>query len=432
MANLMWVTPHVECGQSELVYDSPRLVQNEIDHDYWAYLMPKNTIIQGNPIMFEIEAGSDFIDLSQSTLKVRVKLTLENGDPITAESKCSPVNNTLHSMFQQITVSLKDTVISQANNCYSYRAYLENLLNYSSSAKHSWMKAFGWEDDVAGRFDLETNPAFAKRRTPFLNGGVLELKGRLHCDIAFQPRLIPSNLDVRIVLTPSAPEFCIQSFDEGEKYKLVIESAILCVRKVKLTPSKQIQFERVIARSPARIPINYIHMKTCSIAAGLTSYAQDSIFSGPLPNYIFLAMVDNAAFSGKYSANPFNFKNYDLRTLVLNFNGRSIPSRPLTPNFGRGHYLDCYETLFRSMGTYYSDGDNGISLELYANGSTIYGFNLGSDNCAHNDGLISGNIDVNIRFGAPLAQTITMVLYAQFSNTIRIDQHRNVLTDVTV
>ena len=426
----MWATPHVECGKSELVYDAPKLVQNEIDHHYWAHLTPKNTIIQGNPIMFEIEGGTDFIDLSQTALKVRVKLTLEDDDPIDNTCKVAPVNNLLHSLFQQITVSLKDTVISQANNCYSYRAYLENLLNYSSSAKHSWMKGFGWEGDSAGKFDLDTNSAIAKRRAPFLNGDVLELKGRLHCDIAFQPRLIPSNLDIRIVMTPSSPEFCIQSFDEGVKYKLVLEAATLCVRKVKLTPNKQLQFERTIARSPARIPINYIHMKTCSIAAGLTSYAQDSLFAGSLPNLIILGLLDNAAFSGQYSKNPYNFKNYDLRTLVLNMNGRQIPTRPLAPNFKRGFYLECYETLFNALGAHYSDWDNGVTLDLYANGCTLYVFNLGSDDCVHNDGLVTGNIDVNMRFGTPLPETVTMVLYAQFSNTIRIDQHRNVLSDV--
>ena len=133
--------PHHECEKSELDYDAVKLVQGSIESDYYQYLNPKNTLSSGSPLLFEIESTSDFVDLSQTTLSVQYRVAEADGTALTATSKVAPVNNTLHSLFSQVTVALKDHNITQPNSDYAYRAYLETLLNYSSSAKNTWLRA---------------------------------------------------------------------------------------------------------------------------------------------------------------------------------------------------------------------------------------------------------------------------------------------------
>lgn len=431
MAGLLREEPHYECGKSELDYTSVKYVQGDIESDYWQHLSPKNTLASGNPLLFEIESTSDFVDLSQTTISIKYRVKESDGTVLDGTSKAAPINNTLHSLFSQVTISLKDHNISQPNSAYPYRAYLETLLNYSKGAKKTWLQGSGWSMDDAGKLDAEINTALAKRRKPLEGNAVAELKGRLHSDIFFQPRLIPNGLDIRITLTQSKPEFSIQSFDAGRKYSVDIEEATLNVRKVKLSPQKQIAFEKAISTTPARLPITYCTMKSCSIAAGLTSYNQDGLFTGVLPSLIVLGLVSNEAYSGSYATNPFNFKHYDLQSLVLNVDGRSVPTRPLSPDFSKDHVLDCYDTLWQALGTQFDNWANDITLNAYTKGCTLYAFNLTPDNCPHNNSTKTGSVDLSMRFGTALPETVSLVCYASYENSIQIDMHRNVITDIS-
>ena len=430
MANLTTAKDHLHCGKSELDYSPPKLLQSDIEYEYFADLTPKNTIIPGNPLLFEIEGSSDFVDLSRTALSVQIKLTDTDGGDITAESKCAPVNNVLHSLFSQVTVTMRDSVISHPNNNYSYRAYIENLLNYSSASKETWMKNFGFHQDEAGKFDLESNGALAARGKKLIEGGILALKGRLHTDINFQSRLIPSNLDIKFSLSPSKPDFFVQSFDTGKSYRVEIVSASLRVRKVKLFPARQISFENQIRKSPIKIPITHVQMKTCSIPQGLNSFSRDGLFSGVLPKLVICGLVDNRAYTGNYRSTPFNFKHFDVNSFQLNVNGRSVPTQALTPDYERDSFIDAYETLYTSLGLQFADFDNGITPELYKNGCTLYAFNLGSDSyCPHDDAVVTGTVDLNMRFKNPLPNTVSLILYSQFDGLITIDSYRNVLID---
>ena len=49
----------------------------------------------------------------------------------------APVNNFLHSIFNQVDGYFNKKLVSPANNAYPYRAYLESLLNYGPTVKSS-------------------------------------------------------------------------------------------------------------------------------------------------------------------------------------------------------------------------------------------------------------------------------------------------------
>ena len=69
--------------------------------------------------------------------------------------------------------------------------------------------------------------------------------GRLHLDICEQNKLIPNNVDVRLQLQISKPEFCLIIPDtDKHKYKLNIANAVLYIRQVKLNPSIMLAQEK--------------------------------------------------------------------------------------------------------------------------------------------------------------------------------------------
>jgi hypothetical protein len=88
-------------------------------------------------------------------------------------------------------------------------------------------------------------------------------------------------------------------------------------------------------------------------------------------------MVDADAFNGTYTKNPFNFKNYDITTMGLTVNGENLPGKPLQLKFGAdSNYISAFQTLYACAHKIFDNQGNGITREEYANGYTLFVFDL--------------------------------------------------------
>ena len=121
--------------------------------------------------------------------------------------------------------------------------------------------------------------------------------------------------------------------------------------------------------------------------------------------------------------------------IALSVGGTSVPGKALQPDFEMGDYMNCYMTLFSGMGSMYQDEGNHIDREEYKNGYTLICFDLSPD-------LEEGGGYVNLRknwysftrgaLQKEFTETVNIVVYGEFENTIEIDQYRSVVTDFTL
>ena len=127
---------HTEaCLKSELDLFSLPLTQTAVESSRWVFYKPVSSLSDESPIEFCINSQSeDYRDLAHTMLKVSVQLTPHNKD---SDSLVAPVNNFLHSIFNQVDVYFNQKLVSPPNNIYPYRAYIETLLNYGPAAKAS-------------------------------------------------------------------------------------------------------------------------------------------------------------------------------------------------------------------------------------------------------------------------------------------------------
>ena len=90
-----------------------------------------------------------------------------------------------------------------------------------------------------------------------------------------------------------------------------------------------------------------------------------------------------------------------------------------------------YASLFTGTGLMGEDQGNGISREEYADGYTLFAFDLtpDSDNSGHFHVVKTGNLRLELHFSMQLARAINVIVYAEFDNVIEIDKARNVLFD---
>ena len=208
-------------------------------------------------------------------------------------------------------------------------------------------------------------------------------------------------------------------------FKVVITEAILFVRKVKLASSIILGHAAALKHSSAKYPVRRIDCKVLSIPRGFSSFNPDNIFLGHIPKRIVLVLVDTQAYNGTYSTNPFNIKHHNLTGGCLC--GRRANSSE-TQNAIAG-----YQSLFSGTGKLSQDAGNQISRKDYGSGYTAFCFDLSPDHCSgdHFELIKQGNLRAELHFKEPLANTVNLIVYAEFQNVIEIDGNRNVLFDYT-
>ena len=85
-----------------------------------------SSITDSGPIEFDVSSnGQNYLDFANTELLVKAKIARGNGDDITDADHVEGVNLFLHSLFQQVDVSLNDVQVSLSAGTYAYRAYIE-------------------------------------------------------------------------------------------------------------------------------------------------------------------------------------------------------------------------------------------------------------------------------------------------------------------
>ena len=110
--------------------------QTSIGYGNYVECHPLSSITDSGPIELDVSSsGQNYLDFANTQLLVEARITRGNGDDITDADHVGGVNLFLHSLFQQVDVSINDAQVSQSAGTYTYRAYIESLLSYGPQAK---------------------------------------------------------------------------------------------------------------------------------------------------------------------------------------------------------------------------------------------------------------------------------------------------------
>ena len=143
-----------ECIKSELDLFTVPSTQTSIEQGQWVEYHPIAKFSDGGPIEFHVAgSGSEYLDLAQSQILVKFKVTKKDGSNLAEDDQVGPVNLFLHSLFSQVDASLNDRVITPSTPTYPYRAMLETLLQYGPEAKQTQLTALLYYKDTSGEMD---------------------------------------------------------------------------------------------------------------------------------------------------------------------------------------------------------------------------------------------------------------------------------------
>lgn len=302
--------------KSELDLFSVHPMQTAIESGTLQSYRPITSISNNGPIEFVVSgsSGEEYLDLGRVYIHIQARLTvppaLHDGGAIPV---IGPVNNWLHSMFSQVDVYLNQKCITPPNNCYNYRAMIENILNYSAESKQTHLTSGLYYDDTPGHVDSVTadNVGFTKRRSHTSDNKVVDLFGPLHCDLFNVDKYLLSGVEMTIKLQRARDAFHLFGVENaGATFEIL--DAELCVRKVRINPVVINAHNKALEIAPARYPITRVDVKAITIAAGSQTKVMDNIYLGAQPSRCVIGFVDTTAFNGLVTGNPYAFKHYNF------------------------------------------------------------------------------------------------------------------------
>jgi len=101
--------------------------------------------------------------------------------------------------------------------------------------------------------------------------------GRIHANIFFQNRYILNEVNVKIKVVRSRNSFCLMS---ANAFQAKINSAIMFVRKVKLSPLAFLAHVKALENSTDKYPIRRAVCKTIAIPNTFRDINVEKLFSG--------------------------------------------------------------------------------------------------------------------------------------------------------
>ena len=100
--------------------------------------------IAHRPIEFNIVGNNDFIDLNATTLHVTTKITKADGTAYADKAEVALINNSLHSLFSDIIVTLNETIVEGGEQIYSMKALIGTLFSYSKDTMANQLFSSGF------------------------------------------------------------------------------------------------------------------------------------------------------------------------------------------------------------------------------------------------------------------------------------------------
>jgi len=413
--------------------------QGAIESSQIIQYRPISSVSGQSTVEFNINSSTDeYIDMKNIFLWMKVKIVNKDGknfeDNLGTEDNYSPINYCLNTAFDQLAIYLGSTLVSQASKNYNYMSFIEAVTSVTNYSNHSispggFVTSY-WDKDY--KFD-KPDPILIPLVRKSKN---LILYGRLHGPIFTCNKLLLSGVPISLIFTKSPETWpCIgkEGWSTNDTHPLfkILDMSIF-VRKVKISPNILNAHAQALRISKAIYPVKRPYIKPISISSGQSSFNIDNAILGQIPNKIIIGFVTDKAYSGSNTHDPLRFQNFQLTYLALNLNGDMLPKLPYQPDFEHDNYIREYHDLLLNLSYNSLDSPPPIDFKNYKTGRCLYAWNLNSDFSFNTDYINlpkSGYINIDLKFKENLTEPIKLILYAQFDNTIEIDENRNVSVD---
>ena len=412
---------------SDLALFEPPKIEEGVDQFLFIDYLPTTALSPGSVVEFNIPGtGAQYIDFYRSRFNVKAQITQTDGTALVAADKVGPANLTLHSLFKQVDVEVGGkNIMAEVGSHYAYKALLDVLLNRSEDVKETRLQsALYWKDvNDLDALPSGNNSGLNVRMAFFAVSNVCEMEGRLRMDLAEQRKFLLNGVPLTFRFYPSNDNFMLTTAEKTKTYKISVVEAKLRICTLDINPKLILAHNQALSQTDAMYPFWKSNIKSFTIPSGVNSFSAEDIFNGLVPNRCVVVFVRNEAFVGSLTQNPFNFVHENLNYLNFSVNGKTVPGRPLRPDFTRAWTAHEYLNLFWD-GVNQSDF---INRNEFSAGYSIFCIDVAGS--GEGDVFIKqryGHCRLELAFGSTVSKALTMLVYSRFPGGLSIDKTRNV------
>ena len=240
------------------------------------------------------------------------------------DKKVFPVNNTLHSLFSVVRVSVNDIPLVKQPDHYAYKAFFANLFSYSNEVKNCQLNSVGFYTELCGHPDPTTdysvnggyygrNALFRKnydQEKPYSKDGT-KFFGRLCLDFNGLDSGLPPGTKVQIQLVKNNDSFMLlKQKGDTENYQLKITHINLYVPIAQVSAPIFGEINSLFTTKSVALHYRKTEVRLLTIPSFKRQFLSDNLFTDDKPCRLIICFVEDKTRKGDYFKNPFVFQRH--------------------------------------------------------------------------------------------------------------------------
>ena len=442
----------MEILKSELELFAVPPTQTSIEETRFVEYYPQTSLGHG-PVEFHIPPNDkEYLDLQNSFLYMKIRILDEDGEtlkPIVSSSDKSipresvvfPINYIHATCFKTVEVHIGNKSCTSNDTLYPYRAYFETLLSYGKNSKEDQLAASMFYKDkhpmdehsdavTKSGNDQSNNSGARARFTRTKFSTPIETIGRIHSELFSQPKLLIGDVSLTIKFQRADTKFALMGIEADKKYVISIDTAILFICQKRIADAVRDAHRATLQRRNMMYPLRKVQMKFFTRGANRSDLTEANFVNGTLPRRIIMGLVTAEAFNGHLQQNPFNFKHFHVKTIILRKNGETVPFQAIETDYNNKCSLRGYLALMEGTNIFFKNKSIDIRpIVDFPQGYALYAFDLTPDHADHSsfDLIQQGNISLEIKLDKPSDDAICIVAYLEYDALLEIDSNFNVI-----
>lgn len=285
-----------------------------------------------DPIIFYIETGERWVDLSDAVFTYKMKIVKGDGGNLTADLPVAPINNFGYANFRWVQAEMNEKKLTDIpDKALAYLQYILTILNFDTIDQTTFLPRRGWYRDTDTQFTATTadNIGFTLRKTLFAQS----VTKRVTIPLTSLPFLdfhkaIPPHVQLMLSFHPAATkDVLLGKTDTGGNgnadaevaaARVEIVDPVIMYSQMVLDPDAEAKMNAMVTKGAFAVnDMDSWAVKFQPLQENLLKNRLDNVYKGILPKRIIIGLQKTTQVQGTITTNPYRFQRHGLERIEI-------------------------------------------------------------------------------------------------------------------